>query len=86
MFLVDKSVTHAAICALIQEQRRLVSSTISSERFRVLWLAAMLDESLMHCTNHEIGDLMLIVQERFCIFQPEFAICHQATRRLLQRP
>jgi hypothetical protein len=44
----------------------------------------MLDESLSHCTNHEIGDLMLIVQERFCIFQPEFAICYHARGRLLR--
>jgi hypothetical protein len=83
---VSKSVTNAAICTLIQEQRRLVSSTIFAERFRVLWLAAMLDESLLHCTDYEVGKLMSFVQQRFGIFDAEFAICYHARKRLLLKP
>jgi hypothetical protein len=86
MFFVSKSGTNATICTLIHKQRRLASSTIPSERFRVLWLAAILDDSLMHCTNHEIGDLMLIVQDQFRIFDAEFAICYHARKRLLLKP
>jgi hypothetical protein len=85
MFLVSKSDTNATICTLIHEQRRLVSSTIPSERFRVLWLTAMLDKSLFHCTDHEVGKLMSFVQQQFCIFDPEFAICYHARTRLFQR-
>jgi hypothetical protein len=46
----------------------------------------MLDGSLLHCTDHEIGELMLIVQERFGIFEAEFGICEHAKRRLLLKP
>jgi hypothetical protein len=86
MFLVSKSVTNATILTLIQEQRRVVSSTIPAERFRALWLTAMLDKRLTQCTNHEIGDLMLVVQDRFWIFDAEFAICYHARKRLLLKP
>ena len=71
--------------ALIQEQRRLANSTQLAMRFRTLWVAATLDRHFAHCTDFEIGDLMLIVQERFHIFEPEFAICHHARRRLSLR-
>jgi hypothetical protein len=55
------------------------------ERFGVLWIAATLEEHLIQSTDREIGQLMLIVQDRFAIFEPEFALCHHARRRLLLR-
>jgi hypothetical protein len=84
MFFVSKLVANATIRTLIHEQRRLVSSTIPAERFRVLWLAAMLDESLLHCTDYEVGKLMSFVQQRFGIFEAEFGICYHVRRRLLR--
>ena len=71
---------------LIERQRRLMRSSDPVERFHTLWIVALLDEHLTQCTDREIGDLMVIVQDRFHIFEPEFAICHHATRRLLLRP
>jgi len=56
------------------------------ERFHTLWIAALLDEYLTQCTDRQIGELLIFVQERFRIFEPEFAICHHAKKRLLLRP
>ncbi len=42
----------------------------------------MLDKHLSQCTDREIGQLMVVVKGRFHIFEPEFAICHHARRRL----
>ena len=72
--------------SLIHEQRRLANSPHLAERFRTLWTVALLDEHLTQCTDHEIGELLTLIQERFHIFEPEFAICHHAKRRLLLRP
>jgi hypothetical protein len=72
------------IRALIDRQRRLERSTNLSTRFRTLWIAALLDKTLKQCTDHEIGQLMLIVQDRFGLFEPEFALCYHAGRRLLR--
>jgi hypothetical protein len=71
---------------LIDKYRRLVSSPDFAVRFRTLWTIPPLSESLFYCTDHEIADLMLIVQERFYIFQPEFGICYHARKRLLLKP
>ena len=71
---------------LIQRQRRLMRSSDPVERFHTLWIAALLDEHLIQCTDHEIGELLAIVRNRFHIFEPEFAICHHAKRGLLLRP
>ena len=83
---VDKSELHRIIGDLIHEQRRLATSPHLTERFGVLWTVALLDEHLTQCTDHEIGELLTLIQERFHIFEPEFAICHHAKRRLLLRP
>ena len=69
--------------ALIERQRRLVRSDNPAERSRTLWIAAVLDDRLAGCTDHEIGELMDVVLERFGIFEPEFAICYHAIRRLI---
>jgi hypothetical protein len=71
------------IWALINEQRRLAASTNLAVRFRTIWSAALLDNHLEQCTDTEISQLLIIVQEQFHIFEPEFAICQHAKRRLL---
>ena len=83
---VDKSELHRIIGDLIHDQRRLAASPQLAERFRTLWIAATLDKRLRECTDREIGHLLLVVQNRFHIFEPEFAICHHAKRRLMLRP
>jgi hypothetical protein len=70
--------------ALIERQHRLANSTNLAMRFRTLWVEALLDESLPDCTDHDIGGFLALVQERFAIFEPEFAICDHARRRLLR--
>ena len=83
---VDRSHLYRVICALIDKQRSLANSTDFSVRFRTLWTAALLDKRLKQCTDSEIGSLLGIVQDRFQIFEPEFAILYHAQRRLLLRP
>jgi hypothetical protein len=57
-----------------------------AERFRALWIAALLDKRLNRCSDHEIGALLSFAQDRFHIFDPEFAICDYAQRTLLRSP
>jgi hypothetical protein len=71
---------------LIHEQRRLAKSPHLEERFGVLRTAAELEKRLRQCTDREIGSLLTIAQDRFHIFEPEFAVCYHAKRRLLLRP
>jgi hypothetical protein len=74
-----------SVRALIEKQRRLVNSDNPAERLRILWIAALLDQRLSGCTDHEIAELMNLVQEQFGIFDPEMAVCEHARRRLLLR-
>jgi hypothetical protein len=83
VLLEHESELQRVIRALIQEQRMLVTSTNVWERFGVLWIAALLDKRLKQCTDHEVGELMVIVQGRFGLFEPEFAVCYHARQRLL---
>jgi hypothetical protein len=83
--LEHRSEAQRAVRTLIREQRTLANSIKISERFRTLWVASQLDRQLGHCTNHEIGELLSFAQNRFHIFEPEFAICHHAQRRLWLR-
>ena len=82
---MDRSHLYRVICALIDKQQHLANSTDFSVRFRTLWTVALLDKHLKRCTDHEIGKLLVIVQDRFHIFEPEFAIIHHAKRRLSLR-
>jgi hypothetical protein len=84
-FLKSNSDLDKVVRALIQEQRKLASSTNFAVRFRILWTAALLDKRLTQCTDPQIGELLVLVQERFGIFEAEFGICHHARRRLLLR-
>jgi hypothetical protein len=83
--LEHESELYRVISALIREQRRFAGSPNLSERLRTLWTAALLNKQLTRCTNHEVGELLIVVQDRFHIFEPEFALCHHAARRLLLR-
>lgn len=77
---------HQVIRALIAKQQRLAASPHLGERFRTLWIAAALNQHLTRCTDHEVGNLLFLVQQRFHIFEPEFSICEHARRRLLLKP
>jgi hypothetical protein len=81
--LEHRSEAQGAVRTLIREQRRLANSPHLAMRFRTLWVAAQLDRQLTQCTDRELGELMVIVQERFHIFEPEFALCHHARKMLL---
>jgi hypothetical protein len=70
---------------LIHELRRLAKSSDLGERLRTLWIAAALSKQLKLCTDRDISELMAIVQDHFGIFEPEFAICYHARRRLMLR-
>ena len=83
---VDRSELRRAIRALIHEQRTFLTSTNPVQRFGVLWTAADLDKRLRQCTDREIGTLLTIVGDQFHIFEPEFALCYHAKRRLMLRP
>ena len=82
MILEHETELHRVIRALIQKQRGIAASTNLAVRFQTLWIAALLDEELARCTDYEIDNLLFLVQERFHIFEPEFAICEHARRRL----
>jgi hypothetical protein len=77
-----KSQAETVTLTLIQEQRRLAESPHIEERFCTLWIVAALDEHLACSTDQDIGDLLSIVQTHFEIFEPEFALCHHARKRL----
>jgi hypothetical protein len=62
--LKSKPDADRAVRALIQRQRDLAHSTRSPTRLRILWFAATLDKRLEQCTDHEVGDLMVIDQGR----------------------
>lgn len=83
---VNRSELHRVICALIDQQRNQANSTDFSLRFRTLWTVALLDKRLNQSTDHEIGKLLVIVQDQFHILEPEIAILYHAQRRLLLRP
>ena len=72
------------IRGLIERQRQFASSADPVERFRTIWLTALLDQRLSECPDRQIGRLMDLVQERLGILEPEFSISEHAKRRLLR--
>jgi len=70
---------------LFERHRKLTESDDPVERIKVLWMMAELGERLEQCSDHEIGNLLDLVQGGLCIFGPEFAVCEHAKRRLQQR-
>ncbi len=67
---------------LFEWQRRLAASRDPVERFRTLWVGALLGERLTRCSDRQIGDLLSMVQDGLALFGPEFAVCEHARRRL----
>lgn len=70
---------------LFEYQRKVAGSHDLLERLKVLWVAAQLRERLELCSDHEIGDLLLLVRDVFGLFSPEYAVCEFARRRLQRR-
>ena len=68
--------------ALFRYQRKLASSHDLLERLTVLWVAAELGQRLAGCSDHQIGDLLSLVQEGLGLFSPEYGVCEHAKRRL----
>ena len=74
---------HRVICALIAKQRRIAVSTNLAERLPSLWIATALNNRLTRCSDREVGELLILVQDQFHILEPEFAVCEHARRRLM---
>ncbi len=70
---------------LFEHHRKLAGSHDLLERLKVLWVAAQLRGRLEWCSDHEVGDLLSMVQDGFGIFSAEFAVCEHARRRLQGR-
>ncbi len=70
---------------LFDEQRRLAGSHDLLERLSTLWTGEQLRERLEWCSDHEIGDLLALVQDALGLFSPDFAVCEHAKRRLQRR-
>ena len=66
-------------------QRRLAGSGHLIERLKTLWIGAQLKERLEWCSDHEIGNLLSLVQDGLGFFSAEFAVCEHAKRRLQRR-
>ena len=67
---------------LFEHVRKLARSHDFTERFRTLWIAALLGERLARCSDYQIGDLLFLVQGGLGLFSPDFAVCEHAKRRL----
>ena len=67
---------------LFRYHRKLAGSHDLLERLKVLWVAAQLRERLARCSDHEVGNLLSLVQDSLGIFSPDFTVCEFAKRRL----
>ena len=67
---------------LFEYQRKLAGSHDLAKRLKTLWTGAQLRERLEWCSDHQIGDLLSVVQDGLGLFGPEFAVCEHAKRRL----
>jgi hypothetical protein len=70
---------------LFEYQQNLAGSHNLIERLKTLWIGAQLGERLESCSDHEIGDLLSLVQDGLGILSAEFAVCEHAKRRLQRR-
>jgi hypothetical protein len=70
---------------MFDQQKRLATSHDPAERFRTLWVGAMLNELLEQSLDGQIGNLLCAVQDVLGLFSPEFAVCEHAKRRLQRR-
>jgi hypothetical protein len=67
---------------LFQHLRKLAKSRDIAERLRTLWIAAAFGERLERCSNAQIGELLVKVQERMSLFSADYSVCEHAKRRL----
>ncbi len=67
---------------LFEFLRKLAQSPDASERLRILWIAAAFGERLERCSNAQIGELLVKVQERMSLFSADYSVCEHAKRRL----
>jgi hypothetical protein len=72
----------ASVRELFECQQKLAESRDLVERLSILWIAALLGERLEQCSDHEIAELLPLVQHGLGIFSAEFAVCEFAKRRL----
>lgn len=70
---------------LFEYHRKVAGSHDLLERLKVLWVAVQLWERLELCSDHEIGDLLLLVREVFGLFSAEYSVCEHTKRRLQRR-
>jgi hypothetical protein len=82
--MADQSEADLTVRTLIERHRTLMSSDDPMERFKTLWIAATLDHYLLNCTDKEIAKLMIFVQEKLVVFEPEMAILYHARWRLMR--
>ena len=86
---MDEKITNEKpVRRLIELQRRLLQSKSPFvRRIGTLLAAGALDNHLSELNDHRIGQLLLDeVGSDLGIFEPEAAICHQATQRLFRSP
>ena len=69
---------------LFEQQRRLATSHDPVERFRTIWIGALLGELLEQCSDGQIADLLSMVQDGLGLFSPDFGVCEHAKQRLLK--
>jgi len=81
---MEKFPHELSVHQLFEHMKKLARSPIVLERLKTLWAAAQLGERLESCSDHEIGELVSMVQDCLDIFGPEFAVCEQAKSRLLR--
>ena len=73
-----------SVWELFRYQRRVAESHDLNERLKTLWIGALLGERLTGCSDHEVGNLLSVVQDGLGLFGPDFAVCEHAKRRLLR--
>ena len=74
-----------AVEELFSQQRKLARSHDFAQRFRTLWIGALLGERMTRCSDPEIGNLLSLVQDGLGLFTPDFAVCEHAKRRLQEQ-
>ena len=51
---------------------------------QTICVVTTLEDCLVQCSDLEIGNLLVLVQEGLCIFDPKMVLCEHAERRLLR--
>ena len=70
---------------LFDQHKKLAGSHDLSERLKTIFVRGLLGEQLESYSNHQIGDLLSLVQDGMGIFSAEFTVTEHAIRRLQRR-